>query len=144
MLVTCWVVMTFTHETGHMIGGWVGGATLTDFDIAPWRLPFSLHNPDPYPLLTLWAGPVLGVLVPVIVAILVRHRWTIFIADFCMLANGCYLMLAWFAGDRFLDTPRLLDSGASPIAIAVYCALTIGIGYFRFRQDCLLMLSPAS
>ena len=136
--------MTFTHESGHIIGGWIGGATLTDFDIAPWHLPFSLHNPDPYPLLTLWAGPILGVIVPALIAFLFRRWWLIFVADFCLLANGAYLALAWFAGDRFLDTPRLLDSGAFPITIAVYCALTIGIGYFRFRQDCLRMLSPAS
>ena len=119
-----------------MVGGWIGGATLTDFEIAPWRLPYSLHNPDPYPLLTLWAGPILGVLIPGLIAFLFRHQWLVFIADFCMLANGVYLALAWIVDDRFLDTPRLLQSGASPVTIAVYCALSIGVGYVRFRRDC--------
>ena len=142
LLVASWVVMTFTHETGHIVGGWIGGATVTDFDLVPWHLPYSLHHPDPFPLLTLWAGPVLGVVVPGLIAVIFRRRSLVFIADFCLLGNGGYLALAWLAGDRFLDTQRLLDSGASPFAIAAYCASTIGIGYIRFRRDCVDVLSP--
>jgi hypothetical protein len=133
--------MTFTHEIGHMIGGWIGGATLTNFDIAPWRLPFSVHNPDPSPRLTLWAGPILGVVVPGLIALLFRHQWLVFVADFCLLANGGYLAIAWLSGDPFLDTPRLLEAGASPVTITIYCALTIGIGYLRFRRDCIDVLA---
>ena len=132
--------MTFTHEAGHIVGGWCCGATLTDFDVAPWKLPYSLHSPDPHPLVTLWAGPVLGVCVPVVAALLFRNRWLSFIADFCVLANGCYLALAWLAGDRFLDTPRLLEAGASPVWIAIYCLLCVGFGYVRFRIDCIEVL----
>ncbi|WP_146403799.1 hypothetical protein [Planctomycetes bacterium CA13] len=132
--------MTFTHEMGHIIGGWIGGATLIDFTLAPWRLPYSLHSPDPLPLLTLWAGPVLGVLIPVIFASLVRRRWAWFIADFCLLANGVYLAVAWWSGDRFLDTPRLIQAGAYPLWIAGYCILTISVGYYRFRADCIGIL----
>ena len=133
--------MILTHETGHMIGGLIGGASLIDYDIAPWSLPFSFHNPDPHPLLTLWAGPLLGVAVPAVFATVFRHRSLRFIADFCLLANGVYLALAWIAGDRFLDTTRLLESGAPPFTIAIYCALTIGAGYVRFRNDCVGVLS---
>ena len=133
--------MTFTHESGHMVGGFVGGARLTDFEVAPWRLPYSLHSPDPHPLLTLWAGPVLGIAVPGLMAMVLRYSWTRFIADFCLLANGLYVALSGVAGDRLLDTPRLLDAGASPIGIVAFCALTIGVGYVRFRGDCVAVLS---
>jgi len=136
MLIGSWLVMTWTHELGHLLGGWVGGATLTDFDLAPWRLPFSLHAPDPYPLVTLWSGPVLGVLFPLLIAICLRRSWAWFVADFCILANGVYLVLAWVSGDRFLDTPRLLDAGAHPATLAVFCTVTIAVGYVRFRSDC--------
>ncbi len=134
--------MTFTHECGHIIGGMTGGATLTDFDLAPWRMPYSLHSPDPHPLVTLWAGPLLGIAVPMGLATLVRQRWAWFIADFCLIANGGYLALAWLSGDRFLDTSRLLDAGASPAAIMLYCVLTIGLGYPWFRSDCIHYLTP--
>lgn len=141
LLVVSWIVMTFTHETGHVIGGWISGATLTDLDLAPWRMPYSLHSPDPHPLVTLWSGPVLGVLVPLALAAVIRRPWVWFIADFCLLANGIYLALAWASGDRFLDTPRLLDAGAVPLSIVLYCTLTIGSGYVRFRKDCIVCLS---
>ncbi|MGB7326727.1 MAG: hypothetical protein WBD31_17765 [Rubripirellula sp.] len=136
--------MTTTHEIGHLVGGWCGGATLTEFAIAPWRLPFSLHSPDPNPRLTLWAGPLLGAFGPFGVAAVIRRRWAWFIADFCMLANGCYLALAWISGDRFLDTPRMLAAGVAPAAIAAYCVVTISIGYARFRADCITLLCPSN
>jgi len=136
LLIASWVVMTLTHEVGHLVGGKLGGATLREFDLAPWRLPYSIHSPDPYPKLTLWAGPLFGVFLPFSVAVAVRHRSVWFIADFCLLANGSYLALAWWMGDRFLDTPRMLEANIHPASIAIYCVLTIGFGYVWFRRDC--------
>ena len=39
LLVASWVVMTTTHEAGHLLGGWLCGATLIDFQLLPLRLP---------------------------------------------------------------------------------------------------------
>lgn len=141
LLVASWAVMTFTHECGHIVGGMIAGATLTAFDLAPWRMPYSLHSPDPHPLVTLWAGPLLGVAVPLTAAAIIRSRWAWFIADFCLIANGGYLAIAWLSGDRFLDTPRLIAAGAPPASIVVYCILTIGFGYAWFRSDCTYFLA---
>ena len=47
LLVAAWCVMLLTHELGHVVAGWAGGATLVDADLAPWRLPYSVHQPDP-------------------------------------------------------------------------------------------------
>ena len=69
-----------------------------------------------------------------------RRNWIWFVANFCMLANGCYIATAWISGDRFLDTPRLLDAGAWPLSILLYCAVTIGFGYFGFRSNCMELL----
>lgn len=134
--------MTVTHECGHLLAGSVSGAKLTAVDLAPWRLPYSLHAPDPKPLVTLWGGPLFGVLLPVAVAALLRKPGVWFVADFCLLANGVYLALAWISGDRFLDTPRLLAAGAPPISIVVFCSVTIAVGYVRFRRDAVHCLAP--
>ena len=128
--------MTTTHEIGHLLGGWLSGATLTDVELAPWRLPYSLHQPDPHPLTTLWFGPLFGVAAPCVVGLLVRRSAIRFVADFCLLGNGLYLALAWISTDRFLDTQRLLEAGASRTTIVLFCLMTIGLGYVRFRQDC--------
>ena len=109
--------MTFVHESGHIIGGWCCGGTLKDADLWPWHLPYSLFDPDPRPLVTLWAGPILGVVLPTLLALVIRRDWAWFIANFCIIANGVYLAVAWWSGDRFLDTQMLLANGASPFAI---------------------------
>lgn len=129
--------MTTTHELGHLVGGWCSGGKLQHVELRPWRLPHSHFAPDPYPLVTLWSGPLLGALSPFAMAAVLRRLWSWFVANFCVLANGVYLALAWLSGDRWLDTPRLLAEGASPIAIAAYCAATIWIGYVRFRRSVL-------
>lgn len=132
--------MTVVHESGHIVCGWAGGGTLREADIAPWGLPHSRFEPDPRPL-TLWGGPVLGVLVPVAVAALVRRGWTWFIAFFCLIANGSYLATAWVSGEPYLDTPRLLQQGANAATIAAYCTATIAVGYVGFRRQCVRVLA---
>jgi hypothetical protein len=144
LLVASWIVMTFTHEMGHIIGGTCCGGTLQAVDLMPWRLPYSIFEPDPFPLVTLWAGLILGALIPVVVAVIVQRDWMWFIANFCVLANGAYIATAWFSGDHYLDTPKLLEHGASTIAIAVYCLFTIGFGYVGFRRSCISFLTAPS
>jgi len=135
--------MTFVHELGHIICGCACGGTLTDADLLPWHLPYSFFEPDPLPLVTLWGGPILGVMIPVTIAFIMRTNWMWFIANFCMLANGSYIATAWVSGDRYLDTTKLIEHGAQPISIAIYCLLTIGLGYVGFRRQCVLILAPA-
>jgi hypothetical protein len=141
LLLVSWVVMTFTHESGHVLCGWACGGSLQQADLTPWHLPYSIFDPDPQPLITLWGGPVLGVLVPLAAALLFRRTWMWFIAYFCLLANGSYLAAAWLTGDRFLDTAKLLGHGEHPATIAAYCVLTIGAGYVGFRRQCIRLLS---
>jgi hypothetical protein len=141
LLIAAWCTMTFTHELGHILCGWSCGGCLTSFDLWPWRLPFSIFDPDPRPLITLWGGPLLGVFIPLVIASIVSRPWAWFIAHFCILANGVYLATAWVTGDRFLDTPKLLEHGTHPISIALYCIATIGVGYPGFRNQCVRMLA---
>ena len=136
--------MTFTHELGHIVCGWTCGGTLRNADLRPWHLPYSIFDPDPQPLVTLWGGPALGIALPLGVALLVRRPWIRFITYFCVLANGAYLASAWVSGDRYLDTPQLLERGAHPAMVAIYCVLTIGFGYPGFRRHCIRMLSPTA
>ncbi|WP_237227821.1 hypothetical protein [Rubinisphaera sp. JC750] len=136
LLTISWCVMTFTHEMGHVVAGLCSGGTLETVELRPWRLPYSLFVVDPHPLITLWGGPLI-VVVPVAFAITLRMQWMWFIASFCLLANGLYLATGWVSGDRYLDTTKLFEHGASPIAVALYCLVTIGWGYVRFRTACL-------
>ncbi len=137
LLVISWCVMTMSHELGHIVAGRLGGGRLVQFDIAPWRLPYSFFDPDPRPLVTLWSGPILGSIGPLLLAVLVRRSSAWFVACFCMLANGLYLAVAPLTSDSYLDTTKLLEHGASPIAIAAFCVATIVPGYLGIRR-CLI------
>lgn len=139
LVIVAWTVMTFTHEAGHIVGGWASGGTLQSADLRPWHMPYSIFAPNPRPLVTLWSGLLMGVLVPVGMAAIGRRRWTWFVASFCLLANGAYIAAGWVSGDRYLDAPKLLEHGANPLLLGIYCLLTIGWGYVGFRQaaiDC--------
>lgn len=94
LLVASWVVMTFTHEIRHIIGGTCCGGALKSADLLPWHLPYSIFEPDPFPLVTLWAGLIIGVLAPVAIAMILQREWMWFIANFCVLANGAYIATA--------------------------------------------------
>jgi hypothetical protein len=141
LLIASWSSMTFLHEVGHIVCGWACGGTLRSADLLPWHLPYSMFEPDPRPLVTLWGGPIFGALVPLAFALVVKANWAWFIAYFCILANGAYLATAWFSDDRFLDTPKLLEHGAHPLTIVIYCILTIGFGYVGFRKECLCVFA---
>lgn len=137
LLIAGWCVMTVTHESGHILAGLLAGGKLAAYDLRPWSLPFSLFSSDPFPLVTLWAGPILGVVAPVTIAWLIRCHGTMFMAAFCAVANGAYLATGWLSGDPWLDTTKLLQHGAWPVSIAGYCVATIGWGYPILRREIL-------
>jgi hypothetical protein len=130
------------HELGHILCGWSCGGKLQSADLLPWHLPFSIFDPDPRPLITLWGGPIIGVLLPVGIAWSAKQDSLWFIANFCLLANGSYIAIAWITGEPYLDTTKLLEHGAHPLSIGVYCLLTIGFGYAGFRRSCVQYLKP--
>lgn len=135
LLLISWLVMTQLHEWGHIAAGLCSGGTLVDFDVWPWHLPYSFFEPDPYPLITLWAGPLLGIAIPMLAAAIIRSPSAWFVSHFCWIANGSYLALAWISGDRYLDTPKLLEHGASKWTIAFYCLITISVGYSGLKRS---------
>lgn len=67
---------------------------------------------------------------------LLRRDWAWFVANFCVLANATYIALGLVAGDSELDTTKLLNNGAHPASIWLYCAITLPIGYVGFRNSC--------
>lgn len=144
LLALSWFVMTQVHEWGHIVAGICSGGKLVSYDLIPWHLPYSFFEPNPHPLFTLWCGPILGVVLPLLAACLIRHPYAWFVSHFCCAANGSYLALAWISGDRLLDTPKLLEHGASPWSIIGYCLITLSLGYLGLRNSVRLVLTSKS
>jgi hypothetical protein len=140
-LLWAWVVMTVTHELGHVVAGVVGGARLTELEVRPWHLPHSILVNDHYPLLTLWAGPVLGCAIPLMVASITGRPACKFVAWFCLVANATYLLLGYFSGDAHLDSTKMLRAGARPLELLGATLVALPIGYVKFRKACVELIT---
>lgn len=140
-LAWAWIAMTLSHELGHVFFGLLGGARLIQLELRPWHLPYSLLANDSHPLATLWAGPILGCVVPLIAATIARRPACWFVAWFCMLANASYLLLAYLSGDGELDSIKMIAAGSRPLEILGAVALSLPIGYIQFRRSCRDLLS---
>ena len=99
-----WLGMQAVHESGHAIGarltcGQVAKVVLNPLTISRTDLG---HNPNP--LFVVWAGPVIGVLLPLVLwAVAAAFRMPgafllRFFAGFCLIANGAYLAVESFDG----------------------------------------------
>jgi hypothetical protein len=140
-IIWAWLVMTLCHELGHVVAGMLGGARLTQFEIRPWHLPHSLFVGDSHPLLTLWAGPVLGAVLPALVALSVRRPAIAFVAWFCVVANASYLVFGYFGGDGELDSTRMIRAGARPIEVLFPAIIALAVGYWGFRRACIGLMT---
>ncbi len=120
------------------------GATLVELQLQPWHLPHSRFVGDEHPLATLWAGFIIGCAAPLLVAAIVRRPGCWFVAWFCVVANGTYLLLGYLSGDGELDSVKMLRAGARPVELLGAVIVMLPLGYIKFRQSCVDLLSGAT
>jgi hypothetical protein len=119
----CWLGMQIVHELGHVLAAYICGETVKKVVLHPMVISRTDVSHDRFPLLVIWAGPILGSLLPLIflsVARLLRFRLIYlfqFFAGFCLVANGVYLGAGSFnsvgdAGDLFHVGLRLRGSAS--------------------------------
>ncbi len=131
-LLAAWLGMQQIHELGHVLGAWLTGGRVERVVLHP--LSFSrtdlAHNP--HPLIVVWAGPVVGVLLPQIVW-LAAERFKLpgafvlrFFAGFCLLANGLYIGVGSF--DKVGDCGELLRNGAHVWQLWLFGLVTAPLG----------------
>src|SRR5262249_17807496 len=106
-LVTSWLAMQAVHEFGHVCGAWLTGGEVRRVVWHPLTISRTDLSHNPNSLFVVWAGPLIGVILPIIVCILAAFgRWKStfvfrFFAGFCLLANGLYIGVGSF--DRVGD-----------------------------------------
>src|SRR3954454_20608537 len=61
-----WLGMQAVHESGHVLGAWLTGGQVARVVLYPLTISRTdlIHNPRP--LVVVWAGPWVGVLVPLV------------------------------------------------------------------------------
>ncbi len=97
-----WLGMQAVHEMGHVAGAWAGGEAVERVVLHPLAISRTDATHDRHPLLVVWGGPILGVLLPLGalgIVRLVRPGLAYlfrFFAGFCLVANGAYLGIGSF------------------------------------------------
>ena len=133
ILWIAWLAMMLVHETGHVLGAIASGGTIRQVVWHPAVLSRTDVEPNPHPLIELWAGPIVGSLLPVIVAsICLAFRLRIaymlwVVAGFCLIANGAYIGIGAF--DPVGDARELIVHGTSR--------------WYHSRSSGLLLQAPA-
>jgi hypothetical protein len=59
-----WLAMQVVHEAGHVLGAAVSGGTVHQVVLHPSTLSRTDVFPNPHPLVVVWAGPVVGAMLP--------------------------------------------------------------------------------
>jgi len=120
LVVVSWYGMMAVHEAGHCIGALVTGAAVHAVELPLVGFSRTEFSGGSSPLLVVWAGPVLGAILPLLLLALVgragrraKHA-LLFFVGFCLLANGAYIGLGAFSGAG--DCRQMLQYG-SPMAL---------------------------
>jgi len=132
-----WLGMQAVHELGHVLGALLGGGTVNKVVLHPLTISRTDVSPNPHPLLEVWAGPVVGCLLPLAaygLAAIGRSPGLYlfrFFAGFCLVANGAYIGGGIF--ERVADAGELLRYGASPWHLIAFGAATLPLGLYLWN-----------
>ena len=157
----CWFGMQGIHELGHVFGAWITGGTVIKVVLHPAAISRTDVTPNPNPLIEVWAGPWVGVILPLLLwgmtrTFRLRSAFVFqFFAGFCLIANGVYLGAGSF--DHVGDCGDLLTHGtphwqlwgfgliATPLGLCLWHGLGRQFGWGRAanRVDSTLALGVA-
>jgi hypothetical protein len=113
--------MMAVHELGHVLGAKATGGTVERVVLHPLTISRTDVSPNPNPLVVVWAGPLVGVVLPLgllLAARAGRLKWAYmvqFFAAFCLIANGAYLGVGSFYGPDNASDPGVMLRHGSPI-----------------------------
>ena len=137
-LVLSWLGMMAAHELGHVLGAWVSGGAVAQVTLHPLAFSHTDLSRNPAPLLTVWMGPIVGVVLPGALWALL-HLLSVpgayvgrFLAGFCLIANGAYLGFGTL--DRIGDVDVMLRHGTPVWALWLFAAICMPAGLITWHR----------
>jgi hypothetical protein len=134
-----WLGMQTVHELGHVLGAWATGAHVTQVVLTPTTISRTDVTNNASPLIVVWAGPIIGVSIPVAIWSLAQAARSPgafvlrFFAGFCLLANGLYIGLGSFG--RIGDCGEMLRHGSSLWQLWLFGAVTAPMGLALWHRQ---------
>jgi hypothetical protein len=138
-LAFSWLTMQAVHELGHVVGAWVTGAEVVKVALHPGIISRTDLGRNPHPALVVWAGPVLGAVLPLLVFLAARACRAPgvylfrFFAGFCLIANGVYI--AFGSADSAADTGVMMQHGSPYGVMIIFGILTVLPGLYLWHSQ---------
>jgi hypothetical protein len=134
-----WLGMQAVHELGHAVGAWLSGAQVVKVVLHPLTISRTdlAHNNSP--LVIAWAGPVAGVLLPLVcwsvtAALRLPGDYVLrFFAGFCLVANGAYISLGSFNGIG--DCGEMVRHGSPIWHLWLFGTVTVPVGIWLWHRQ---------
>ena len=132
-----WFGMQALHELGHVLGAMATGAEVTRVVLWPWTISRTDVINNTRPLVVSWAGPIAGVVLPLVIwhaATVARLRFAFvlrFFAGFCLVANGLYIGLG--SVGRVGDCGDMLRHGSPLWQLWLFSTITVPAGFWLWH-----------
>jgi hypothetical protein len=132
-----WLGMQATHEVGHVLGARVTDGRVDRVVLYPLTISRTDLADNPHPLIVVWAGPIVGVVLPLVlwvIATLARLRGAFvlrFFAGFCLLANGSYIGVGSL--NHTGDCAVMLRNGSQAWQLWLFGGLTAPLGFLLWH-----------
>lgn len=137
LLPLCWLWMQVVHELGHIAAALATGGEIARVVLHPLAISRTDVAVNPRPLLVVWAGPLVGVLLPVfLLAICKLGKLPLgylvrFFAGFCLIANGAYIGFGAPAGIG--DAGDMFRHGTPIGCLVLFAAVALPSGLFLWH-----------
>lgn len=131
-LLASWLGMQACHELGHVMGAAMTGGKVSQVVLHPLRISRTDLAENPQPLIVVWAGPILGIILPGVMWL--ATCWGSasarflgrFFCGFCLVANGGYIGLGSFG--QIGDCGVMLQQGSPAWQLWLFGLLTVPAG----------------
>jgi len=126
------------HECGHVLGAVTSGGTVERVILHPLTISRTDVSPNPHPLIVVWAGPFVGVLLPLALLVVFRAGripltyLVQFFAGFCLIANGAYIGVGSFA--RIGDAGDMVRHGSPIWCLWLFGAAAFPLGLYLWNR----------
>ncbi len=132
--------MQAVHELGHVLGGRATGGQVAQVVLHPFTISRTDMAHNPHPLVEVWAGPLIGSILPLIVfliAAMLRCPGTYlfrFFAGFCLVANGIYIGVAWMM-EGGADASVMVMHGSPIWTLVLFGFATVPLGLYLWHRQ---------
>jgi hypothetical protein len=132
-----WLGMQAVHELGHVLGAVLTGGEVATVVLYPLTISHTELIDNPHPLVVVWAGPLVGVLLPIVIWGVLAVAGTTgafvarFFAGFCLIANGAYIGVGSFFGAG--DCGEMLRQGSNVWVLRLFGAVAVPVGFWLWN-----------